>query len=144
VVGLCFVALLGLGAVAVGFLFYDRTTKPDLSTPALVTRKYLAAYLVDRDDAGAAQYQCSDSSGLASMRALRSDLDDRQKRYNIAITVSVDSVREASRSGNSAEVAADIVLSAVDTGDQLTRVQHWLITARNDGGWRVCSAHETD
>src|SRR5207248_11389626 len=41
VVGLCFVALLCLGGVAVGYLFYDRATKPDLSTPEHVTRKYL-------------------------------------------------------------------------------------------------------
>src|SRR5438067_2772103 len=58
VVGLCFVALLCLGGVAVGFLFYDRATKPDLSTPSLVTRKYLSAYLVNRDDVAATQYQC--------------------------------------------------------------------------------------
>src|SRR2546423_11431564 len=56
VVGLCFVALLCLGGVAVGFLFYDRATKPDLSTPEHVTRRYLEAFLVDRDDYAAKQY----------------------------------------------------------------------------------------
>jgi hypothetical protein len=142
IVGLCFVALLGLGGVAVGFLFYDRATKPDLSTPSLVTRKYLSAYLVNRDDAAAAQYQCEDTSGLEPMRAFRADLDDREKKYNLNISVSVDSVRETSRSGDQAEVAADTVVSAVDAGTQLSRVQHWAITTRNESGWRVCAAHE--
>src|ERR1043166_4870284 len=70
IVGGCFVALLGLGAVAVGFLTYDRATRPDLSTPEHVTRKYLEAYLIDRDDYAARQYQCADDSGLAEVRAL--------------------------------------------------------------------------
>src|SRR5438270_6779317 len=123
VVGLCFAALLALGGVAVGFLYYDRATKPDLSTPSLVTRKYLTAYLVDRDDTGAAQYRCADSSDLEPLRAFRADLDERQQKYNLAIAVSIDSVRETSRSGDQAELAADTVLSAVDAGTRLNRVQ---------------------
>src|SRR5438045_9644808 len=91
VFGLCFVALLCLGGVAVGYLFYDRATKPDLSTPEHVTRKYLEAYLVDRDEYAAKQYQCSDDSGLAEIRALRSDIDGREQKYGVKFSYSVDS-----------------------------------------------------
>src|SRR5262245_17321122 len=55
VVVLSVVALVCLGGSAAAFVFYDKATKPDLSTPTLVTRKYLDTYLVDREDAKAAQ-----------------------------------------------------------------------------------------
>jgi len=142
VVGLCAFALLCLGGIATAFIVYDKATKPDLGTPSLVTRKYLSAYFVDRDDAAAAQYACSDSSGLSEIHALRSDLDNRQKTYNLKITVSVDRVQETSRSGDEATVVADIVISAVDEGDQLNRVQHWEIGTHNESGWRVCTTHQ--
>src|SRR5438046_2464850 len=116
VVGLCFVALLCLGGVAVGFLFYDRATKPDLSTPEHVTRKYLEAYLVDRDDYAARQYRCSDDSGLAEIRALRSDIDSREQKYGVKFSYSVDSATRLAESGSDAKVAVDLVLSTVLQG----------------------------
>ena len=94
VVALCLVALLVLGGVAVGFLFYDRATKPDLSSPEHVTRKYLEAYLIDRDDYTTRIYQCSDTSGLSQIRAFRDDLDQREKAHSISISVTLKSVRE--------------------------------------------------
>src|SRR5947207_2815295 len=56
-IGVCFVALLCLGGVAAGFLYYHQATKPDLSTPEHVTRKYLEAYLIDRDEYKARDYR---------------------------------------------------------------------------------------
>ncbi len=144
VVGLCFVALLGLGAVAVGFLFYDRTTKPDLSTPEHVTRKYLEAYLIDRDDYAAKQYQCPDDSGLSEIRALRSDIDTRQNKYGVRFTFSVDAATELDQPGPDARVAVDLVLSTVLQGQPKREVEHWEFNTQNDDGWRVCGAHETD
>lgn len=135
-------ALLCLGGAATAFLYYDRATTPDLGTPALVTREYLSAYLVDRDDAKAAPFRCGDASGLASVKGFRDDIDSRQKTYNVTITVSVESVIEASRSGTSAQVGADIVLLTTSDGSSLRRVQHWQFTTRDDGGWRVCEGHE--
>jgi len=142
VVGLSVLALLCLGGGAAAFLFYDKATKPDLSTPALVTREYLSAYLVNRDDARATEFQCGDHSGLKNVRALRDDLDSRQKTYNVSINVSIDSVFEESRSGDEADLAVDIVLSTTSNGSQLRRVQRWQFTARDENGWRVCSGHE--
>jgi hypothetical protein len=142
IIGLSVLALLCLGGGSAAFLFYNKATKPDLSTPALVTRTYLSAYFVDRDDVKAGLYECRGASGLDHVRALRDDLDNRARTYNVSIAVSVDSVIETSRSKDQAEVAADIVLSTTSDGTPLRRVQHWQFTTRNDGGWRVCSGHE--
>src|SRR5256885_7683593 len=142
VIGFCFFSLLCFGGVASGFLFYHQATKPDLSTPEHVTRKYLEAYLVDRDEYAARQYQCSDTSGLSDLRSFRDDIDSRGRTNHVTIAVSLDSVRETSRSGGQATVSVDIVLSTVAEGDQLTRVQHWEFAARDQDGWHVCSGHQ--
>src|SRR5205807_9927072 len=57
VVSTAVMALLCLGGLGTALLLYDRATKPDLSTPALVTREYLSAFLVNRDDVRAAQFE---------------------------------------------------------------------------------------
>jgi hypothetical protein len=139
---LAMIGLLCLGSVGAAFLLYDRATKPDLGTPALVTRNYLTAFLVGRDDVRAAQYRCSDAPGLAAVTAVRKDDDDREKKYNVVITVSVDSVREISRSGNDAQVAVVLTFGTTIDGTPQQEIEHWEFTTHNDGGWRVCSGHE--
>jgi hypothetical protein len=139
---LAIVALLCLGGGATAFVYYDRATQPDLRTPVVVTLEYLRAYLVDRDDVKAAEFQCGDGSGLKDVKALRDDIDSRQKTFNVAIVASIDSAVETSRSGSTANVSSDIVLSTTSDGTSLRRVQHWQFTTRNDGGWRVCDGHE--
>lgn len=142
VIALAVVGLLCLGGGATAFVYYDRATQPDLRTPVLVTLEYLRAYLVDRDDAKAAGFRCADDSGLKDVKAFRDDIDNRQKTFNVTITVSIDSADETSRSGSIAEVKSDLVLSTTSDGSSLRRVQHWEFTTRDDGGWRVCDGHE--
>jgi hypothetical protein len=144
VVGFCFGSLLCLGGVAAGFLFYHQATKPDLSTPEHVARKYLEAYLIDRDEYAARQYQCANASGLAEIQALRADVDDRGKKFGLTFTFSVDRVSEIARTGSDAKLAVDLVLSATVQGEPKREVEHWQLTAHDDGGWRVCGAHEVD
>jgi hypothetical protein len=142
VVVLAVVGLLCLGGGAAAFLYYDRATQPDLSTPSLVTREFLSAYLVNRDDFKASQLQCSDSSGLSDVRDLRRQIDDRQKNTGIAFTVAVDTVQELSRGGDAATVAADLAITSTVQGQTGRELEHWQFTTRNEGGWRVCEGHE--
>jgi hypothetical protein len=141
-IAVCLVALLCLGGVAAGFLYYHQATKPDLSSPVLVTHSYLSAYLIDRDDRGAQEYQCSDDSGLSEIRALRDDIDNRQRKYGVAYTFSVEGVNEVERQGDQARLRVDLVLATVSQGQPLREVEHWDFTARNQDGWHVCGAHE--
>jgi hypothetical protein len=144
IVALCFVILLCLGGIAAGFFYYDRATKPDLSSPVLVTHRYISAYLIDRDDRAAERYQCANPSGLAEFRALRDDIDNRQKTYGVSISASVDSVQDQGATGNAETLAVDLILTAVIQGKPQRDLEHWSFTARNEDGWRVCGAHELD
>jgi hypothetical protein len=127
----------------VGYVWYDKATTPDRTTPALSVRQYGNAYLGERDDAHAAEFACADQSGLAEVKTFRDDLDARQKANNSTIYVNVDTVREVSRSGDTAHVAVVIVLLANVNGQQLRRVENWDFTAkRGRDGWRACAAHQ--
>ena len=143
-IGLCFLALLCLGGVGAGFLFYHQATKPDLTTPEHVARKYLEAYLIDRDEYAVRQYECADTSGLKEIQALRADVDEREKKFGLAFTFSVARADEAERRGNDSVVAVDLVLSTSIQGEPKREVEHWQLKMHNDSGWRVCRTHETD
>jgi hypothetical protein len=142
VVALSVIALLCLGGIGTAFILYDKGTQPDLRTPVVVIQQFLTAYLVNRDDAKAAQFECSDASGLEPVRSVRKDDDQRERENNVAITVAVDSVREISRSGKDAQVAVDLVFATTINGTPQRDLEHWEFTTRNDSGWRVCSGHE--
>lgn len=142
VVGLSIIALVCLGGGAAAFLFYDKATRPDLRTPVLATEQYLTAYLGDRDDSRASQFRCGDPAGLSDVRALRADIDSKQKEFGIPFVVSVDSVRELNRAGNTATVAADLAITTTVQGQSRRELEHWEFITRNDNGWRVCSGHE--
>ena len=142
VVGIAIVALLCIGGTTAAFLFYDKATRPDLRTPVLVTEQYLTAYLGDRDDARAGQFQCGDASGLYDVRALRAQIDAREKASGTTFAVSVDSIRELGRTGDSASVAVDLAISSTVQGQSRRELEHWEFSTRDDSGWRVCSGHE--
>jgi hypothetical protein len=141
-VALAVVALLCLGGAGAAFVFYDKATQPDRGTPVGVTLEYLRAYLVDRDDARAAQYQCSDTAGLKDVKAFRDDVDNREKTYNVTITTAIDGVFETARSGSTATTKADLVLRTTIQGQEQRAVEHWQFTTRDEDGWRVCEGHE--
>ncbi len=142
IVGLSVLALLCLGGGAAAFLFYDKATKPDLSSPVLATEQYLTAYFKDRDDAKAEQYRCASASGLSEVQKLRNDIEAHEKSLGITYDVSVDGVHETGRQGNEATVAASLVFVSTFQGQSRREVDKWQFTTRNDGGWRVCDGHE--
>jgi hypothetical protein len=144
VVGLCALALLCGGAGAAGALYYNRATKPDLGTPDHVARKYLEAYLEDRDEQTAEVYQCGDGSGLNEIHALRNDIDNREKQHSITFTYSVGGITVLSESSTDATLSTTLVLTTTMQGRPLREVEHWQMTARNDHGWHLCGAHEVD
>src|SRR5437773_915413 len=100
-ISLVIAVLIGLGAAA-WLVFGDRAQ--DARGPVAVTRQYLAAYLVDRDDVKAAQFHCTDDGGLLDVKALRAGIDTGQR------SVSIDKVTETSRTESTATTTAVIVL----------------------------------
>lgn len=126
-----------LGAVGYGFILYDQATKPDRSAPDVVVSNYLRALLVERDDVRAGLYACRDGSGLAEIRALRDDMLDRERRFDISIRVTWGSLAVA-EDGDRARVTTDLVRTISDGSEQSR--QSWRFEVVEQDGWRVCGA----
>ncbi len=126
----------GIGAATWGLLAYQQVTKIDRSNPKVVTDEYLRATLVRKDTAGADLYACDDQSGLSSIKALRADLDQREKTFGVSIVVSWGAY-----SGSGADLSTDLTIAALKNGtEESSSVERWKFTLQDNGGWRVCSA----
>jgi hypothetical protein len=130
-------ALLCLGGLALAYVVYDEATAPDRSAPDVVVDNFLRAYLVDRDDAQADQYTCGDASGLEGIRALREDIQARERRYSVRIVVSWGSLRVESTPEGRA-VTTEVRRSIADGSERAQ--DRWRFEVVDRDGWRVCGA----
>jgi hypothetical protein len=128
-------ALLCLGGASVAYVLYDRATAPDRSSPDVAVVSFLQAFLVDRDDTTAKLYACGDLSQLAELRALREDLQSREKRFMTTFRVSWE-ILDVREERGSAEVSVTLTVTNGTDYD----LQPWRVVTLLDDGWRVCGA----
>jgi hypothetical protein len=139
VIVLASVLVLCVGAVGVGYQLYGRATSVPNSTPVVTVDSLLQAMFFDHSDADARAVRC-DSKSVANLVSLQNDLSDREKRYNIKISVSWDSLLESSRHGGNATVTGNIIVATTTDGQNLRRVLPWQFSLVEHKGWRVCGA----
>jgi hypothetical protein len=133
-------ALLCLAGAAIAYVAYDRFTAPDRSAPDVTVDNYLRAFLVDRNDVLADQFECADSAtGLAPLRDLRTDLQAREKRFQITFVVKWGPL-DARAQQDRAEVFVELVISYLFDNLNQTEYQPWRFVTSADDGWRVCEA----
>ncbi|MFC6015473.1 hypothetical protein ACFP2T_04575 [Plantactinospora solaniradicis] len=133
-------ALLCLAGAAIAYVAYDRFTAPDRSSPDVVVDNYLRAFLVDRNDVLAEQFECADSSaGLAELAGLRTDLSAREKQFQVTFVVKWGPLGVRAQESR-AEVFVELVISyRVDNLSQ-SEHQRWRFVTERDDDWRVCEA----
>ncbi|WP_026268180.1 hypothetical protein [Micromonospora sp. CNB394] len=127
-----------VGGVA-GFVLYDRATAPDRSAPDVVVDNYLRAFLVDRNDTKAEEFDCDGRADAEALRALRDDLLAREQRFNTTISVSWGPLA-VQQSGDSAVIEVELIISASVEGISQSDRQRWRFETRREDGWGVCSA----
>ncbi|MEV4536885.1 hypothetical protein AB0J82_24210 [Asanoa sp. NPDC049518] len=133
--------LLCLGGVGVGINLYDEATAIDRENPDVVVAGYLGAQLVERDDAGAKLYSCSQDQGLEPIRALKRDIEMREQSFDVKILVDWGAMQVQS-TGNEFTVTTEVG-RRVFNGER--SVQTWKFTLIDEnGGWRVCLAQRTN
>lgn len=134
----------GIGAVSWGLLAYNQVTKIDRSNPKVVTDEYLRAALVRKDKAGADLYACEDQSKLAPIKALRDELDQRERDFGVKILVDWVEFNRSDQ-GRSALLTTNLSISGLKDGNVTSRRQEtWRFTLADDGGWRVCGAEKVE
>jgi hypothetical protein len=134
-------AVLCLGGASVAYVLYDNYTKPDQSAPDIAVHNYLQAFMVDRNDVRAKALACDDTSKLAELAALRSDLGEREQRFQTTFQVKWGPL-DVRQQGDTAEVFVDLVISVTVNeliqGDR----QSWRFVTHRDDDWQVCEASQ--
>lgn len=138
VIGAIVVGIAGVWAAGMALFAYNEATKIDRSDPEVVTDEYLRAALVHKDQVGAQLYSCSDQAKLDSIRALRDDLDKRERDFGVSIVVTWGAYE---RSGADLSTALTIV-AIKDGNEQSSSEQRWRFTLIDDDGWWVCGAEK--
>jgi hypothetical protein len=137
--GAVLLAICMTGSV-VGFVLYNRATRIDRSTPVVAVFQYVDAIFEQRDAGQAKLFECEKASGRAALDAVLDDLEERERRYGIHISVSVTNFA-SSVEGTSAQVQADLLIDVPEADGKLSRSsQRWNFDLRDEDGWRVCSA----
>ncbi|BCL14393.1 hypothetical protein [Micromonospora sagamiensis] len=133
-------AVVCLSAAATVYILYSRASAPDRSAPDVVVDNYLRAFLVDRNDARADLFICGQGpDGVAELRALRTDLEAREKRFGTTFSVKWGGLTVQERE-EQAEVVVDLTISAFVDGISQSDRQSWQFITREESDWRVCGA----
>ena len=137
------VALLCLGGVGVFISFYDEATKIERSSPDAVVDQFLQAYMVKRDDQEAALFTCKDGLDLSALSALRTELIDREKKFDVTVSVTWSTLTVSGAEENRRQVSTDLVIAGSSKGTALSsRTETWSFALTDQEGWRVCSTAE--
>jgi hypothetical protein len=129
-----------LGGLGFAYLTYDRATQPDRSTPTLAVRQYVDSTFSSRDPGRAKLFTC-DRPHLDEVQQLLSDLQSREKRFDITINVSLADMTSTTR-GSSGSVETDIRIDTPEADGSSSRSsQRWRFGVVKQSGWRVCDAH---
>jgi hypothetical protein len=135
--GVVLLVLCLIGSIA-GYLWYDRATKIDRSTPVVVVEQYVYTIFADRDLAGAEIFEC-DGASRDGILGLLADIEERERKFDIAISVSTANY-SSSTVGDTAEVKVSLRIDVPEEDGKPSRsTQQWQFQLRDDDGWRVCS-----
>jgi hypothetical protein len=135
--------VLCLGGLGAGYLLYNKATEPDRSTPGVALRRYLSAVFDDRDTSKAARFTCANPEAIATVQQLRTDVEDKERQFSVHIDVRPENI-EATESGGSATVKAQLRLSVSVDATSQEQLQQWQFTLSRRDGWRVCDARRID
>jgi hypothetical protein len=134
-------SVLGSIGAVVAYRLYDNYTKPDQSAPDVTVNNYLQFYMADRNDVRAKALTCSDTSKLAELTALRTDLAEREQRFQTTFRVKWGPL-DVREHGDTAEVFVDLIISTRINDLTQSGRQSWRFVTRRENGWRVCEASQ--
>lgn len=134
-------ALLCLGGIGVFISFYDEATKIERAEPDVVVDQFLRAYLVNRDDKEASLFTCKEGLDLTAISALRTQLVEREKEFDVTVSVSWSTLTISGAEEGRRSVATDLLIAGSSDGQGLSRrSEPWSFALADNDGWRVCSA----
>lgn len=135
------VGLLCVGGVGVAVSLYDEATEIKRTAPDAVVDSFLRAYLTDRNDQEASLYSCKSGAEFAALSALRTEMINREKDFDVQVSATWSSLAVADVDAKRKSVGTDVVIAGMTDGNTVSRrTESWSFGVIDDGGWRVCSA----
>jgi hypothetical protein len=137
------ISVLCVGGLGVGYHYYNKATAPNRSTPDVALANYIQAYLIQRNDSDAAQFECGSTNSLVPLENFRTALELKERQIGAAIGIAWQ--EHAVTSQSSTSVAVDVTLTESATVNDVTQTlpSEWLFAVVRADGWRVCGAMET-
>ena len=120
--GIFLLVLCVVGSV-VGYIWYDRATKVDRSTPIAVVVQYVDAIFEYRDPARAKLFECDGSNPGGALREQLRLVEDRERTFDVIFIVTVPDFT-TEELGHAARVKADIEYAAPMEGGFHAHVNH--------------------
>jgi hypothetical protein len=75
---------------------------------------------------------------------LRTEVVDREKKFDVTVTVSWSTLTVAGTEKDRRSVSTDLVIAGSSAGTSLSsRTETWSFGLVEDDGWRVCSTAKT-
>ncbi|MET8085229.1 hypothetical protein [Micromonospora sp. NPDC005237] len=130
-------ALLCLGAVATGYVLYNRAAAPDRSAPDVVVVNYLQAALVSREPNRARLFTCD--GVVPELDEFGAQVVRREQELDVSFSINIEGVAVSKVSPSDASVVAVIRRSASIDGVQQSLADTWRFDVQDRDGWRVCA-----
>jgi hypothetical protein len=132
--------LLFVAGIPLAFRSYDVATRPDRTAPDVTVHNYLQAFLADRDDSSAAQYACSDQTGLSALRTFRATIESGERRAGQAVSFTWVEGTVVPAGTDSASLDVRIVATVGGVSGGGSETDMWSFTVHRSGQWCVASA----
>lgn len=138
------VSLLCLGGIGIAVLVYDDETKIERAEPDAVVDNFLRSYLGNRNDDEAALNTCKAGAQLTELQALRSEMVEREKNFDVAVSATWGTLTVINGDAKQSNVDADLTIASFKNNDPVSRrTETWTFGLVDEDGWRVCSATKT-
>jgi hypothetical protein len=126
-------AIIGIVAAlgATGLYLYNRVAEPDRSTPAVVSRQFLEAILIDQRSERVSLFACKSWPPDVALAQVLPTFDPSVRAsWGVIDVVENDDAH--------ATVAIRVTFSAAGASQAQRDVQVWHLTLVKEDGWRVC------
>ncbi|MET7709089.1 hypothetical protein [Micromonospora sp. NPDC005413] len=130
-------ALLTIGAVITGYVWYDRASAPDRSTPDVAVVNYLQAALVSHDPVRAKLFTCD--GAVPAVDEFAAQLSRREQELAVSFSINIENVAVSKTAEADASVIAVIRRSASIDGVHQSLADTWRFDVKDSDGWRVCA-----
>ena len=133
-------AFVCLGGLGVGYIYYDKATKPNTETPGRTLEEFLDERFNNGPPERVRQLVCRAPS-LQEFDDLVNQLAAIEAQSGDAVKANASALELQYTSNEKAAIETDLVMTSGPQNQSKVARQHWHFDLVREDGWRVCGAH---